>query len=47
MFSINPKLISEITGRSGKDITGESSLYSSSFPINIVGLISNRVGTIF
>ena len=42
-FNVNPKLISEITSRTGKEITGESSLYSSSFPINIMGLSSNRV----
>ena len=43
IFNVNPKLISEITSQTGKNITGEFSLYSSSFPVNITGLNSNRV----
>lgn len=41
-FNPNPKLISEITSRSGKTITDKASLYSTAFPINILGLNDNR-----
>ena len=41
-ISVNPKLISEIVSRSGKEITGVSRLFSSGFPININGLVASR-----
>ena len=38
----NPKLISDITSKTGNMITGNYKLFSAKFPINISGLISDR-----
>ncbi len=41
-ININPTLLSEITSRTGKNITGVSKLFSATFPINISGLNDSR-----